>query len=87
MAEVRGSLLSRDIWANCERTTIRLVATPVMLIGMDFMKPAEELLAQVAARFGSAEAFLEKLAQAHAARRDDDTIELPRIVGGLPNGY
>lgn len=87
MAEIRRALRSRDIWANCGRTGITVVAEPVMLIGMDFMKPAEELLAQVAARFGSAEAFLEKLAQAHAARRDDDTIELPRIIGGLPNGY
>ncbi|MFG1796098.1 hypothetical protein [Nocardia sp. NPDC049149] len=53
---------------------------------MDFMKPAEELLAQVAARFGSAEAFLEKLAEVRSTR-DDDTIVLPRIGGRLPRIY
>lgn len=56
-----------------------------MLGGMDFMKPAEELLAQVSARFGSAEAFLAKLAEVKTALLDDDTIELPRGIGGLPN--
>ncbi|WP_167837839.1 hypothetical protein [Nocardia altamirensis] len=53
---------------------------------MDFMKPAEELLAQVAARFGSAEAFLDKLAEVRSTR-DDDTIVLPRIGGRLPRIY
>lgn len=57
-----------------------------MLRGMDFMKPAEQLLAQVAARFGSAEAFLEKLAEVRAAG-EDDTIEMPRVTGSLPTIY
>ncbi|MFI6172740.1 hypothetical protein ACIBCN_38595 [Nocardia sp. NPDC051052] len=57
-----------------------------MLNGMDFMKPAEQLLAQVAARFGSAEAFLDKLADVRA-QATDDTIEMPRVVGGLPTIY
>ncbi|GAA5090265.1 hypothetical protein [Nocardia iowensis] len=57
-----------------------------MLRDMDFMKPAEQLLAQVAARFGSAEAFLEKLAEVRAAG-EDDTIEMPRVTGSLPTIY
>lgn len=57
-----------------------------MLKGMDFMKPAEELLAQVAARFGSAEAFLDRLADVRA-KGMDDTVEMPRVAGGLPTIY
>jgi hypothetical protein len=57
-----------------------------MLSRMDFMKPAEQLLAQVAARFGSAEAFLDRLAEVRSGR-EDDTIVLPRIGGRLPRFY
>lgn len=64
---------------------VTAAARRFMLGGMDFMKPAEELLAQVSARFGSAEAFLAKLAEVKTALLDDDTIELPRGIGGLPN--
>ncbi|MFI9407854.1 hypothetical protein [Nocardia sp. NPDC052316] len=53
---------------------------------MDFMKPAEQLLAQVAAKFGSAEAFLDRLADVRA-EYVDDTVEMPRVVGGLPTIY
>lgn len=77
---------AQDISANYALTASLLVIRPVMLSGMDFMKPAEQLLAQVAARFGSAEAFLDKLAEVRAQAMDD-TVEMPRVAGGLPTIY